>query len=97
MAVVVLPTPPFWFAIAMTLATVVSPRSECGTGADDRRSLHCTANFFPAATNVESVVDSPLMLPHEPLSAVPAYPQNREVVHRFCGYRAGNLYYSNGP
>jgi hypothetical protein len=29
MAVVVFPTPPFWFAIAITMATWVSPRSEC--------------------------------------------------------------------
>ncbi len=44
-----------------------------------------------------NAVDFHVMLPHDLGPAFPAYPQNHQVVHRFCGYRGAVAHYSNGP
>src|ERR1035437_7790298 len=85
MVVVVLPTPPFWFAIAITLATGVSPRSECWN------SSRTTAGRRLGSTELASDCDwqfRPDYLEDATagtLATDRAYPQNRGVVHRFCG------------
>ena len=71
MAVVVLPTPPFWFAIAMTLATVVI--TSLGVRvlvATDRLCVVLPRGVGPEATSGERIVRFSVMLPHEPQPAV---------------------------